>query len=134
MPRHALAPFEVDKIALTPHPEVSGMQRARARYRREEGGPLLDVYGTGKSGAAAKRDLRENLARKRKEHHGGSSQISTTSTVEDIAAVWLREKESQRPPLAEKTLAEYQKWVKAYIIGTPYGQLKIGPASNVVRG
>lgn len=134
MPRHALAPYEVDQIAISDHPKTPGMVRARARFRREEGGQLFDVYGTGKTAAAAKRDLRANLARKRTQHHGGSDRVSTTSTVEQVAAVWLSEKHAQRPTLAEKTLNEYAKWVSAYITGTAYGRLKIGAAANVVRG
>lgn len=134
MARHALPPYEVDQIATSEHPTIPGMIRARARFRREEGGPLTDVYGTGKTAAAAKRDLRANLAKKRQQHHGGSDQVSTTSTVEQVAAVWLNEKQAQRPALAEKTLHEYAKWVSAYINGTSYGRLKIGAAANVVRG
>ncbi|GAA1736226.1 site-specific integrase [Aeromicrobium alkaliterrae] len=134
MPRHALAPYEVDQIAVSDHPKTPGLVRARARFRREDGGPLLDVYGSGKTPAAAKRDLRANLARKRQQHHGGSDRVSTTSTVEQVAAVWLSEKQAQRPALAEKTLSEYAKWVSAYITGTAYGSLKIGAAANVVRG
>jgi integrase len=134
MARHALAPYEIDKIAVSAHPAIPGMIRARARYRREDGGPLFDAYGTGKSGAAAKRDLRANLAKKREQHHGGSEQVSTTSTVEQVAAVWLQEKRSQRPALAEKTLDGYSKWVNAYIAGTKYGRLKISAGANIVRG
>lgn len=134
MARHALPPYEVDKITHTPHPKIDGMVRARARYRREEGGPLHDVYGTGKSSAAATRDLRENLGSKRQQHRGGSEQVATTSTVEQVAAVWLDEKRAQRPRLATRTLDEYAKWVSAYVTGTEYGSLRIGPASNVVRG
>lgn len=134
MARHALSPYEVDKITTGPHPKIPGMVRARARYRREDGGPLLDAYGTGKSKAAAERDLRANLERKRQRHNGGSEQVSTSSTVEQVAGVWLDEKRAQRPRLAARTLDEYEKWVSAYVTGTDYGRLKISAAANVVRG
>lgn len=134
MPRHALAPYEVDQISISPHPQVSGAVRARARFRREAGGPLLDVYGTGKTAAAAKRDLRANLANKRQQHHGGSEHVSTTSTVEQVALVWLEEKHAQRPSLAGRTLDEYAKWVATYISGTSYGRMKIEHAAKAVRG
>lgn len=134
MPRHALPPYEVDNIAIGDHPKMPGMVRARARFRREDGGPLHDVYGSGKTAAAAKRDLRATLAKKRQQHHGGSAQVSTTSTVEQVAAVWLADKQAQRPPLAQRTLDAYAKWVNAYVTGTSYARLRIGPATNVVRG
>jgi len=129
-----MPPFEVDKINIARHPKVANSFRARARYRREDGGPLFDVYGTGKSEAAARRNLRTNLAKAREQHQGGSDQVSTTSTVEQVAAVWLSDKRAQRPALSQRTLAEYTKWVNAYITGTSYGRLKIGAAANVVRG
>jgi integrase len=110
------------------------MVRARARYRRDAGGPLLDIYGKGKTEAAAKRDLRANLAAKQGQHQGGSDLISAITTVERVAEVWLTEKRSQRPALAQRTLDEYAKWVAAYIKGTDYGCLTITAASNVVRG
>lgn len=134
MARHALAPYETTTIATAPHPKIPGSVRARARYRREEGGPLLDIYGTGKTAAAAKRDLQANLRRKRDQHHGGSGQVSTSSTVEQVAKVWLAEKRAQRPALSQRTLDEYAKWVAAYIDGTTYGRLTITAAAKVVRG
>lgn len=134
MGRQALAPYEVDTITTAPHPELSDMVRARARYRREVGGPLLDIYGKGKTERAAKRDLRQTLARKSGEHHGGSNQITPSTTVENVARVWLTEKASQRPALSARTLEEYAKWVGAYVDGTAYGRLTITAAANVVRG
>src|SRR4051794_38179450 len=80
MARNALPPYEVGSIKTGPPPKMRGMTRARASYRREEGGPLHDVYGTGKTVAAAKRDLKANLARKREQHHGGSEQIDPKTT------------------------------------------------------
>lgn len=134
MPRHALPPFEVDNVKTTAHPTMPGMIRARARYRREDGGPLLDVYGSGRTEAAAKRDLRKNLADKRGQHHGGSAQIGPKTTVEDVAQVWLNEKRTQRPALAARTITEYEKWVNAYINGTKYGRLNITAAAKTTRG
>jgi integrase len=134
MARHSLPPYEVDSIHYTPHPTVSGMVRARARYRREQDGPLLDVYGTGKTEAAARRDLRANLAKKQGQHHGGSAQISGRTTVEQVAKVWLDEKRAQRPRLASRTVEEYGKWVGAYVNGTTYGRLAIASAAKPARG
>lgn len=149
MPRHALPPYEVEKITFSPHPKADPPAiRARARYRREEGGPLLDVYGKApipKKGArgktpielakkAAADDLRNNLKTKEKQHDGGSDQITPKTTVERVAQVWLAEKRTQRPRLAERTLEEYEKWVGAYINGTDYGRLTITAAANLVRG
>lgn len=134
MGRPALKPYEVDRITTHPHPDLPAIVRARARYRRESGGPLLDIYGKGKSEAAAKRDLKQNLAEKQAQHHGGSDQITTGTTVEKVAQVWLSEKRSQRPALAQRTLDEYAKWVGAYVNGTAYGRLTIAAAANVVRG
>lgn len=134
MARHALPPYEVDKISISPHPDVLGVIRARARYRREVGGPLLDIYGKGKSEAAAKRDLRQNLAERKGQHHGGSDQITTRTTVARVAQVWLDEKKTQRPALSSRTLEEYAKWVGAYVTDTDYGRLTITAAANVVRG
>lgn len=62
MGRHALKPYEVERISTTPHPDTPGWIRARARYRREEGGPLFDMHGKGKTEAAATRALKQNLA------------------------------------------------------------------------
>lgn len=129
-----MPPYEVDKITVSDHPKIAGKYRARARYRREDGGALHDVYGTGNTEAAARRDLKRNLAAKRDTHHGGSSQVTTTSTVEHVATVWLESKRAQHPALSATTVKAYDKWVSAYIVGTSYGRLKIGPASNVVRG
>ncbi|MDN4175581.1 site-specific integrase [Nocardioides sp. SOB77] len=134
MGRTALAPYKVDKITYGAHPNTEGMVRARARYRREEGGPLLDIYGKGKTNAAAKRDLEKNLDAKSKQHHGGSSQVTTKTTVAQVAEVWLGEKRAQRPPLSDRTLDEYAKWVGAYVEGTDYGRLTITAAANVIRG
>lgn len=134
MARHALPPFEVDNIKTTPHPTMPDMIRARARYRREEGGPLLDVYGSGSTVPAAKRDLKKNLGNKRGQHHGGSAQLSPKTTIEDVAQVWLNEKRTQRPALAARTIVEYEKWVSAYVNGTKYGRLTVTAAAKATRG
>lgn len=140
MSRVALEPFTVDKISYGPHPNKPGHIRARARYRREAGDTVLrDVYGTGtgkdeeKAKAAARRDLLANLKAKSEQHWGGSASITAQTTVGEVAKVWLREKEHQRPPLAPRTLEEYAKWVHAYITGTDFERLTIGAAANQAR-
>lgn len=130
-----IPPYVLTNIKYAPHPSIPGKIRARAQYRRQTGSRrLYDVYGTGASKAAALRALQSNFDRHRLKHRGGTQDVSPSSTVAEVAEVWLREKASELPALADRTLVEYRKWVRAYIDDTSYGRTKISAAANQARG
>ena len=134
MTRETLAPYELGKITMRPHPTRPGHVQARVYYR-DRRDVRLEASASGPSKAAAIRALRSKVAAAEKKHVGGTADLNDKTTVEAAAELWLARKRSQRKrgggALSPTTIADYEGYVHRVITGTPLGSMSVAQVNSV---
>src|SRR4051794_11601370 len=107
MARPAKPPFTLGKITYKPHPTTQGHIQARGYYNRPAHGALeaKEVTGSGKTEAAARRDLQTKVAEAQKRHQGGDKTLNQNIKVREAVKVWLDD--NDRRELSPSTRRQY---------------------------
>lgn len=130
MARPKNLPYVLGKISTSQHPTKQGHARARGYYT-DSNNRRREVTASGKSGAAARRNLQAKVAQARTEHQGGDAVLRHDTKMRDAAGTWLDWKE--REGRSANTMRDYRGYVKNSIIASELAELTVTQANDVAR-
>lgn len=130
MARQALPPYTLGTISTRPHPTAQGQTQARGGYR-DRNGKHVQVTASGKTAAAARRQLQRKVNEARDEHRGGDDVLRHDTKMPAAAAVWLDWK--AREDRSPNTMRDYRGYVARSIDVGPLANLTIAQANDVAR-
>lgn len=121
MARPKNPPYTLGSISFTSHATREGWQVARG-YFTNGNGRQVEVTASGRSAAAAKRELQRKVNEARQRYEGGDAFLNQDTPLHRAADIWLEWKSRQRrsgKPLTAGTVNAYRGYVRRYVKGNP---------------
>lgn len=122
MARPKTPPFTLGTVTITAHPTLAGYKQSRG-YFKNAYGKRVEMRASGKTDAAARRELQRKVNEARNEFRGGDRLLNQDTKVSAAADVWLDWKRRQRRngrSLTNTTLTDYAGYVRRCIQGSDF--------------
>lgn len=130
MARPAAPPFTPGTISFKPHPTANGLLQARSTYL-DDNNRRHDVTASGKTEAAARRQLQGKVNQARAEYRGGDETLRHDTKLPTAAAIWLDWKEREK--LSANTMRDYRGYVERCVNKGSLASLSVSGANDVAR-